>query len=424
MVNNLTSNTVEDLARKFLEHFESSRVLSKTIDTQMIKGRFTPRTGGVVSVKRPHDYNAIRTVAGDISGSTKSDIIAGKATAEVQDYITVATEWENIEEALELDQLDAILKPMARRCVTTLETSLGGFMDRNAGLSFGTVGEPVDAWSDVAGAGALMDSIGVPSDDDRFYIMNPFSTSNLADAQGDLASGDSKLVNTAWENAQISKNFGGLRAITSNALTSFTDDAALTDRVGSLAATPNGTYVTHKDTMIQSLSVEDFTAAGVIEAGSVIEITGRFNLNVDSRQVALGADALPIKWRATVTETVTLVAGAGTILVAAAGISEANGQYNNVDSALTSGDIVTILGTAGAVIQSNLFYHKQAFGLATVKLPKLFSTDTVIVTEDGFSMRVSKYADGDANEQKVRFDLLPAFVTFNPLFAGKGHGVA
>ena len=60
--------------------------------------------------------------------------------------------------------------------------------------------------------------------------------------------------------------------------------------------------------------------------------------------------------------------------------------------------------------------------MATVKLPKLYSTDTVATTEDGFSIRVSKYADGDANTQKIRFDLLPAFVTFNPFFAGLGYG--
>lgn len=421
MANNLTSNTVEKLARIFLDSFESSRVVSKTVDTQLIKGMFTPSTGGTVSVKRPHDYNAIRTVAGDISGSTKSDILSGKATATVQDYITVATEWENIEEALELDQLDKILAPMATRIVTELETSLGAYMDRNAGLTFGTPGTAVAAWSDVAGAGAFMSSVGVPVDAERWYVMNPFATTDLADVQSGLASGDNKLVTTAWEDAQISRNFGGLKAITSNALNSFTDDVGLADRAGTLSATPDATYVTHKDTMIQSLAVTAMSATGTIKAGSVVEVTGRNHLNVSTRQVALDSSG-PIPWRATVTADVTLVAGAGTILVAGAAIFEADGQYNTVDSALTSGDVITVLGTAGDVIQANMFYHKQAFGIATVKLPKLFSTDTVATTEDGFSIRVSKYADGDANTQKVRFDLLPAFVTFNPLFAGKGFG--
>jgi hypothetical protein len=46
-----------------------------------------------------------------------------------------------------------------------------------------------------------------------------------------------------------------------------------------------------------------------------------------------------------------------------------------------------------------------------------------MTTKDGIQMRVSKYADGDANKQKVRFDMLPAYSTFNPFFAGQGFGV-
>jgi hypothetical protein len=39
------------------------------------------------------------------------------------------------------------------------------------------------------------------------------------------------------------------------------------------------------------------------------------------------------------------------------------------------------------------------------------------------SIRITKYSDGDANTQKIRFDLLPAYATFNPFFAGQGFGV-
>ena len=424
MANNFSSNVTEDLARVFLEKFESSKVLCKSVDTQLINDKFTPETGGTVSVKRPHDYNAIRTSGGDISSSTKSDIISGKATATVQDYITVATEFTNIQEALESDQLDEILAPMATRAVTELETSLGSYMYKNAGLSYGNPDNAVDAWGDVAGAGALLDSVGVPSDNERYYVMNPFTTMNLANTQAGLSAGSNKLVDTAWERAQIQQSFGGLKAVTSNALSSYTDSSDLSDRAGTLSATPTATYLAHKDTMVQTLAVTGMSTTGTIKAGSIVEVTGRYRTNISTRQMAIGADGAGIKWRGTVTADVTLSGGAGNIVVAGPAIYEANGQYNTVDSALTSGDVVTILGTAGAVMQPNLFFHKQAFGLATVKLPKLYSTDTVATTEDGFSIRVSKYADGDANTQKVRFDLLPAFVTYNPFFAGLGYGVA
>jgi len=422
MANNLNSNVTRQVARVFLDAFEGSRVLSKTVDTQLLTNKFGPSSGSTVDFKRPHDYNSIRTSGGDISSSTKSDIIAGKATGTVQDYFTVATEWGNVEEALELDQLDQILAPMARRIVTDMELDLGRYMYKNCNLKYGAPGTVVDAWSDVAGAAALMDSVGVPMEGERYYVMNPFTATNLASAQNGLNAADS-LVRTAWEKSQISSNFGGLRALTSNALAAYTSGTT-SDRVGALAANPDVTYVTHKDTMIQSLSVNGFSNNLTIKAGEIITIAGRNRLNISTRETVVDSSGAAIIWSGVVTADVTLSGtGTGTLLVAGPAIYEANGQYNTVDSAPVSGDVVTVLGSASTLYQPNLFFHKQAFGLGTVKLPKLYSTDTIATTSDGMSIRVSKYADGDANTQKIRFDLLPAYATFNPFFAGQGFGV-
>ena len=406
MANNLSSNITRPLAKIFLEAFESSRVVTKTVNTQLLSGRFNPSTGSNVDFKRPHDYNTIRTAGGDISASTKSDIIAGKATGTVQDYFTAATEWSNIQQALELDQLDQILEPMARRLVTDLELDLGLFMRKNTGLNYGARNTAVDAWSDVAGAGAMMDSVGVPMSDNKYYLMNPFTTTSLASAQNGLNASDG-LVRTAWEKAQISSNFGGMRALTSNALSSYTSGST-TDRAGTLNGAPDATYVTAKDTMQQTLAI-DALGTGTIVAGDQIQIAGVNRLNIATRQVMLDAAGAAVPWTGTVLSTVTIAGNAASVVVSGAAIYEANGQYNTVDAAPADGAVVTILGSAATVYQPNLFYTEQAFGLGTVKLPKLYSTDTVATTSDGMSIRVSKYSDGDSNTQKIRFDLLPAY---------------
>jgi len=421
MANNLNSNITRPLARVFLDAFESNRVVTKTVNTQLLSGRFNPSTGSNVDFKRPHDYNSIRTSGGDISASTKSDIIAGKATGTVQDYFTVATEFSNVQEALELDQLDEIIAPMARRIVTDLETDLAEYMRNNSSLKYGVHGNAVDAWGDVAGAGALMDSVGVPMSDDKFYLMNPFTTTALASAQNGLNAADG-LVRTAWEKAQISSNFGGMMALTSNSLSSFTSGAGA-DRAGVLASNPDVSYVGAKDTMQQTLAVSGFTAGMVVKAGDMVTIDGIYRLNVATRQPMIDAAGNNVLWTGVVVADVTLTGGAGNIVVAGPAIYEANGQYNTVSSAPVATNVVNILSAASTLYQPNLFYTKQAFGLGTVKLPKLYATDTIATTSDGMSIRVTKYADGDANTQKVRFDLLPAYATFNPLFAGQGFGV-
>ena len=420
MANNLSSNTTTPLAKGFLKAVESNRVLTKAVNTQLLSGKFSPSSGSTVDFKRDHRYSSIETAGGDISSAAKSDILSGKATGTVQNMITVATEWSILEEALELDELDKILKPMARQAITTLETNLATYMRNNAGLVHGTVGTVADAWSDVQQTGALMQSVGVPMDSNWNYVMNPFTSGGLADAQNGLTAADS-LVRTAWERAQISRDFGGMVAMTSNALTSYTTGAGA-DRAGAIDGTPVVTYVGAKDTMTQSITVDAFDTALPIKAGDVIEVTGRYLVNQDTKELIYDEAGARIPWRATVTADVTMSSGAGTIVVTGAAIFEANGQYNTVDSALADNDVITILGAASTAYQPNLFFHEQFVGLGTVKLDKLFSTDTVATTSDGFSLRVSRYADGDANTQKVRFDILPAFVTFNPFFGGVGWG--
>lgn len=425
MANSLTSNVTRKLMRIFLKHFESNRVLTKTVDTQLFEGKFTPASGTTVDIKRPHDYTTIRTSGGDISGSTKDDIIAGKATATVQDYFTASVNWDNVEEALELDQLDQILAPMARRIVTDLEVDFATFMVANAGMVQGTPGTAITTWQHVADAGALMASTGVPSDMPWYYVMNPFSQVAMANLQNALTAVDS-LVRTAWTKAQISRDFGGLSALTSQALGSYTT-SALADFAGTLSATPTATYLSVKDTMQQSLALTGFTSSLDVIAGTTLEIPTRFILNQATREPALDAAGANIPWRGVVLADVTLAAGAGTVVVSSPAIKETTGArdaaYDTVVAALTSADVVNIISAAASTtFQPNMFYHPQAFSMASVKLPKLFSTDTTVTTEDGFSLRVSKYADGDANIQKVRFDLLPAYATLNPFFAGHGWG--
>jgi hypothetical protein len=213
-----------------------------------------------------------------------------------------------------------------------------------------------------------------------------------------------------------------MRALTSNALASFTSGAGA-DREGILSSDPDVTYVTAKDTMTQVLPVSGFTAGMVVKAGDMVTITGINRLNLDTRTAMIDASGANVLWTGVVTADVTLTAGAGNITVAGPAIYEANGQYNTVDSAPVQNDVVNILSAASTLYQPNLFFTKQAFGMGTVKLPKLYSTDTIATTEDGMSIRVSKYADGDANTQKIRFDLLPAYATFNPFMAGQGFGV-
>lgn len=425
MANNFDSNITQKLIRIFLEKFESARVLSKNVNTQLLEGEFDPASGDEVNFKRPTDYVSVRTPDGDLTAVSplQSDIITGKAKGVVQDFFTVNVDFKQVDQALKMDQLDQLLAPMATRMVTDLEVDFAAFMMVNSGLRTGVPGTGVTGWAEVANAGALMKSSGIPADGGWKYSVNPFTQVNLAEVQRTLQSGgvSGELVSEAQKMAIIAQDFAGMMVMTATTLASFTS-ASRTDLIGALDANPAVDYVTAKDTMTQSLSVDGFTGAFTIFAGETLTIAGVNRLNLSTRKVMLDGNGNKVPWVGTVVSDAAITGGSGTIIVTGPAIQETNGQFNTVDNAPVNNDVVTLSVGASKTIQPNLFWHKQAFGIGSVPLQKLFATDTIGETEDGLQIRVTKFSDGTKNLQKVRFDLLPAYAALNPFFAGQAFG--
>ena len=422
MANNLASNTQATLSKAILSSFESKRVMSKTVNTQFLSDAINANTGDTVFIKRPNRFKSTSTVDGDISGTTANSIIAGKAQGKVQNFITVEVDWSILEQATQLNQLDElVVEPMMDEMVATLETRFGEFVFKNSNLSLGTPGQAVDAWGDVAKVAAMCKSLSWPKGD-RTLLLNPFSEVGLSEVQRSIGTADS-LVNPAFKDAVINSNFAGMRVMTSDSLATFTSGASA-DRVGAINGTPNATYVTAKDTMTQSLVIDGLTANGTVKAGEVIEVTGKYYLNQSTRQVILNGSTA-VKWRATVTADATISAGGEvTVIVAGPAIKESTQQYDTINAAIADGDVVTFLNATSTLYQPNMFYHKNAYAIGSVPLPKLSAQDVLMKTKDGLQLRCSRGSSLRENKQILRIDLLPAFAVLNPFLAGQGFGNA
>lgn len=395
------------------------RVLLNTVDTQMLDGKLNPNTGDSVQFKRPQQYAASRTSGGDQTG-VANNIISGTATGTVSDFITVNIDWTVLEQAIQLNQLEEILKPARDELITTFESELATFMLENTGLSNGVPAQAIDAWSDVAGTGSYMAALGLKGE--KTATMNPFSVEHLADAQGGLSSGNSSLVTTAWEQAQISRNFGGLRGLTCNSLGSYTTG---TGTAGTVDNTPTVTYTALKDTYQLSIDLTGLGNAGTLLAGQQLQFDQTSMLNQQNKNV-ISRDGAQIPWVGTVTADVTANAGGeATVVLSGAPIFDAtNPQYNTVDRAIVATDTFSLVGSVGSILQPGLFYTKGFVGVGTVDLPKLSGWDSSVINVDGYSMRATRYSDPITNVQSMRIDLLPAFVAFNPLMGGQFFGNA
>jgi hypothetical protein len=178
MPNNLDSNVSQIVLKKFLPGFMSDLVLAKTVDRQLLAGEINSSTGDSVSFKRPHQFSSLRTPTGDISGQNKNNLISGKATGRVGNYITVAVEYQQLEEAIKLNQLEEILAPVRQRIVTDLETELAHFMMNNGALSLGSPNTPITKWSDVAQTASFLKDLGV-NEGENYAVMDPQRLYNL-----------------------------------------------------------------------------------------------------------------------------------------------------------------------------------------------------------------------------------------------------
>ena len=421
MANNFESNFTRKLMMKVADRFEANRMMSKNVDSQTYSGQFNPNTGDKIDIKRPTDYVTKRTSNGDISSTTADSIITGKATATVQDYITVEVDYDEADEALKMGtDSERFFDDIANRIVIDLELDFAKFAMENLGLVQGTAGEGVDSWAEVAQAGALMQSTGVPMNKRWNYFLNPYSQVSLANEQRSL--GVNPEVATATQQALVNKNFAGFDVYTATTLQDYLTGTGA-DRAGTVASDPDVTYLTAKDTMTQQVAVTGFEPNLVVKAGETVSISGRNRLNLATRRNVVDAAGNQITFRGVVTSEVTLDgAGAGTLVITGPAIYEAGGAYNTVDSAVVTGDVVTLGGTADKVIAPNLFWHPDALTIAYVDIKKLQSTDTIYRSKDGIVMRCSKDSDVRANKQIVRFDLRPAYGVTNPFMGGQGFG--
>lgn len=426
MANSLNSNVSSIVLKKFAPGFLSTNVLLRAVDRQVIQGEINPNTGESVSLKRPMQYKAERTTSGDLTSASPSNLISGKIEAKISNYCTVWIEYSQLEQAIKLNQWEEILAPAYERMNTELELELANYILKNGGLSLGTVGTAITKWSDVAQVGSMLNDIGLNTGK-KYAIMDPWAAQALADKQSALQSGNVELIRSAWEDAQIAGNFGGVRALMSNALASRTSGSAAGAASVTVKTTPTVDYATVKDTMLMTVVLTGASLAGkTLKVGDQVQFDTRYLINQQTKQT-MRRNGTPVKFTGTVTADASAVGNDITVVLSAAAVFDAtNPQFNTVASQIVATDAVTILGAASTEYKPNIFMHEKAIAMGAVALPKLQGWDSTVMTSasTGLSMRATLSSNPITNVQGVRIDILPAFATLLPLGCGQFFGNA
>lgn len=424
MANNVTGNVSQLVLKKFAPGFKSSSVLLNAVDRQVIQGEINANTGETVRLKRPQQFQAIRTSNGNLTGNDPSNLISGTIDASISNYCTVYINYEQLEQAIKLNQLDQLLSPAYQQMNTALELELANYIMKNGGLSLGTIGSPITKWSDVAQCGSMLADIGL-NFGKKYAVMDPWAFQALADKQSALQSGNTELIRSAWEDAQIAGNFAGVRALSSNSLANRTSGTAVGTASVTVKTTPTLTYDAVKSTMQMTLTL---TAASLgtktLKAGDQVSFTNNYLINQQTKQV-MYRNGAAVPFTATVVADATAVANDITVTLSAAAVFDTtNPQFNTVASAVVATSPVVLEGTASTTYKPNIFMHEKAIAMGTVELPKLYNWDSTVFTsaETGLSMRATMSSDPFTNVQAMRIDILPAFATLLPLGCGQFFG--
>ena len=423
----LNSNYVNRLAKGFLKGWNSNMVFSKTINKAVITDSDfrNPTSGDRAYVRRPWDFAAVETARGDLTSSTINSLQRGRAEAVAQNVISVPIEWDLIDEAQDLNDEDLgdIMRAAASRAATKFETNIATYALQNLGHTLGTVNNTISQWSDVAQIGSFASAMGFP-DGMCYGLFDPWSIERLANAQNGLAGNTGNLVTSAWERAKIAGNFGNVDARLCDTLASQTNGTgySLADSILVDGVAPTQTYLSAKDTYQTTIALTGFDQNDTLVAGSRLEIPSITWLNQKTKTISVGRDGAPLPYNCVVVTGGTADAnGDISVVVQGPAISETDGQYDTISSAIGTTNPVTIIsGAADSVNVPSIFMHPEALGCAFVKLPKFRGQESSVITsKDGsFSMRLSLGTDIITANTVLRIDMQPVLATFNPLLGG------
>jgi P22 coat protein - gene protein 5 len=293
----------------------------------------------------------------------------------------------NLEATLSKNALDSRLEAAAAALVTEIDRQ-GLELARNStfnvlnptGTAPNTQALAVTAATDV---GARLSDMGAPIDD-RYFITNPRTN-------GYLVAGMSGMFNavpalSGQFNTGKMKNALGFDFIMSQNVATHTNGAATATNINGAGQTGSALTVVA-------------VAGGTLVKGTKITLPGVFSVNPQTRQ-STGV-------LANFVVTADALVGATTINISPAIVT--TGAFQNVTASPTTAQPYVIQGAASTGYGANVAFHKDAFTLAMVNMrtPPIGSGATASQqSEDGVTIKVTQYWDGENDVLNLRLDAL------------------
>lgn len=369
--------------------------------------------GDTVSMRRPTDF----TVR-DGAVSTNQEITEGKVALTVDKQ-------KGIDFGFTSKELTLSITELSERVIKPAMVQLANQIDRDCMDLYkyvpnwvGTPGNTVNSYADFAKAPERLDEYAVPSE--RSATLSP------SDHWGLLGSQTALYIQDAAKGAYRNGSLGMIGGVDT-----YMSQNVPTHTVGVWAGSPavdqtvNSTTVTYasvKDTMLQTITIDGFTAgAPALAAGDVFEITDVWAVNPVTKA------RLPFRKQLTVISTANASGNQVDVTFYPALIWD--GAFQNI--AVTSGvtnlndKAVIPVGTDNTGYRQNMVFHKNAFALAMV--PMISPPGAPEVSRKsykGTSVRLIPTYDGTNDRSNFRLDVLYGVKAIDPRLATRLSGSA
>lgn len=374
------------------------------------------KVGETVSIARPADFT-VRTGA----TASSQDVIEGKIPFTIDKQVGVDFQFTSNELTLKIDKLsERVIRPamstlaneIARDCLSTFYQQTYEWV--------GTPGQTINSFTDFAKGPERMDIMAIPAND-RYALLSP------ADAWGMLGSQTALYIQGAANDAYRNANLGMIGGVTT-----MMSQVTPTHTVGPLGGTPlvngasqNVTYDTAKNTWTQSLVTDGWTAAAAsrLKAGDVFTLYKAGTSGAKVKKVnPKTKQATDVDQQFVVMSDVSSD-GSGNATLTISPPIITSGPHQTVDAAPADNAGLAVLGTASTGYVQNLFYHKNAFGFATVPMDMPAAAyGGSRKSYKGISVRVIPTYDGTNDISKWRLDVLYGRKTIDPRLAVRGSG--
>lgn len=396
--------TISEITREQTRVLVNNLTFAKFINRQYNKDFAIPgaKIGATINIRKPARYVGRTGPTLSIENQTET-----YAPLTLSKQRGVDVQFTTQDMTLSMDEFsERFVKPAAATVANFIDSD-GLALYTGVQNFVGTPGTTANSLLTYLNAGALMDNMAAPRDQNRAVCINPIGNATLTNALTNIFN-PAKEISEQYKTGNM-----GLAAGFKFSM----DQNVQTQTIGTFSGTPlvNGANQTGSSLITDGWGD---SATALLNVGDIFTIAGVYAVNPQSRQ-STGQLANFV-----VTATATSdVSGNSTVSIYPA--ITISGQFQTVNAVPADNAALTVYGASGTVTPTNLAYHKDAFvlGFADLLMPRgVHMASRISDDQLGISLRMVQAYDINNDLLPCRLDVLYGYATIYPELACRIQG--